>query len=52
MDRWLSKRIEDDEMPVDALLDLYRRRGKAEGHMGEMKSVVDPALSSPRPKRF
>ena len=31
---------------------MYRQRGKAEGHMGELMSVVNPALSSsPRPKR-
>ena len=31
---------------------MYRQRGKAEGHMGELVSVVNPALSSsPRPKR-
>ena len=34
------------------LLAMYRQRGKAEGHMGELMSVVNPALSSsPRPKR-
>ena len=50
---WLITSMSPDEMPADALLDLYRKRGKAEGHMGELKSVVDPALSSsPRPKRF
>ena len=31
---------------------MYRQRGKAEGHIGELMSVVNPALSSsPRPKR-
>lgn len=49
---WLITSMSADEMPADELLALYRKRGKAEGHMGELKSVVDPALSSsPRPKR-
>jgi len=30
----------------DQLLALYRRRGKAEAHMGELKSVLTPHLSS------
>ncbi|MFQ5745315.1 MAG: IS1380 family transposase [Acidobacteriota bacterium] len=39
------------EMPAAKLLQLYRRRGKAEGHFGELVNVVDPALSSTnRPK--
>jgi hypothetical protein len=34
------------------LLQMYRQRGTAEGHQGELKSVLEPALSSsPRPKR-
>ena len=50
---WLITSMSADAMPADALLALYRKRGKAEGHMGELKSVVDPALSSsPRPKRW
>lgn len=41
-----------EEMPAEQLLALYRRRGKAEGHFGELVGVVDPALSSTnRPKR-
>ena len=37
---------------MEALLATYRQCGKAEGYMGELISVVDPALSSsPRPKR-
>ena len=49
---WLITSMSADEMPADELLAFYRKRGKAEGHMGELKSVVDPALSSsPRPKR-
>ena len=40
---WLITSMSADAMPADALLALYRKRGKAEGHMGELKSVVDPA---------
>jgi hypothetical protein len=33
------------------VLDHYRQRGTAEGHMGELKDVLAPALSSTnRPK--
>lgn len=40
-----------EQMPPEALLALYRQRGTAEGHFGELKSVLAPALSSsPRPK--
>ena len=34
------------EMSGKDLLALYRKRGKAEGHLGELMSVVAPALSS------
>ena len=34
------------EMNGQALLDDYRQRGKAEGHIGELMDVLDPALSS------
>ena len=34
------------EMSGEDLLALYRKRGKAEGHLGELMSVVSPALSS------
>ena len=34
------------QMNGQALLDYYRQRGKAEGHMGELMDVLDPALSS------
>jgi hypothetical protein len=38
-------------MPGDELLGMYRQRGTAEGHFGELMDVFDPALSSsPRPK--
>jgi len=37
--------------PASQLLEYYRRRGSMEGHIGEMKSVLDPALScTTRPK--
>lgn len=40
------------EMDGEDLLELYRQRGTAEGHFGELSSVLDPALSStPRPKK-
>jgi hypothetical protein len=39
------------QMTGQALLEYYRQRGKAEGHMGELMDVLDPALSSTnRPK--
>jgi len=34
------------EVSGDDLLALYRKRGKAEGHLGELMSVVAPAPSS------
>ncbi len=34
------------QMTGQALLEYYRQRGKAEGHMGELMDVLDPALSS------
>lgn len=37
-----------EQTPAVALLDLYRQRGKAEGHFGELMSVLGPALSSTR----
>ena len=43
---WLLTSMPADEVSAEALLALYRRRGKAEGHLGELMSVVDPALSS------
>ena len=43
---WLLTSMPSGEMSGEDLLALYRRRGKAEGHLGELMSVVDPALSS------
>ena len=49
---WLLTSLPAGEMPGEDLLAMYRQRGKAEGHMGELMSVLNPALSSsPRPKR-
>ena len=49
---WLLTSMPSGEMSGEDLLALYRKRGKAEGHLGELMSVVNPALSSsPRPKR-
>jgi len=48
---WLLTSWTPDEMPAEQLLELYRERGTAEGHFGELMNVFDPALSSvPRPK--
>jgi hypothetical protein len=43
---WLVTNWPDNEQPAPELLELYRRRGKAEGHMGEWMSVLTPRLSS------
>lgn len=48
---WLITNWSEEEMPACELLELYRERGSAESYMGELKSVLEPALSSsPRPK--
>ena len=48
---WLITNWSADQMPAADLLGLYRDRGTAEGHFGELMSVLDPALSSsPRQK--
>lgn len=48
---WLITSWAEDQMPAADLLELYRGRGTAEGHFGELMSVLDPALSSsPRQK--
>ena len=43
---WLLASMPSGEMSGEDLLALYRKRGKAEGHLGELMSVVAPALSS------
>lgn len=48
---WLITNWTAEQMSGEALLEMYRERGTAEGHMGELMDVLDPALSSsPRPK--
>lgn len=48
---WLITNWLPSQMDGSALLGMYRERGTAEGHMGELMSVLQPALSSsPRPK--
>jgi len=49
---WLLTGIGATAMPAEALLALYRRRGTAEGHLGELMDVLAPALScTPRTRR-
>jgi hypothetical protein len=43
---WLLTNIGLTKMPGEELLALYRKRGTAEGHMGELMDVLRPALSS------
>jgi hypothetical protein len=48
---WLITSIDAEAVPAAELLQLYRQRGRAEAHMGELMDVLDPALSSaPRRK--
>lgn len=48
---WLITNWTYEQMSGIDLLAEYRQRGTAEGHMGELMSVVEPMLSSsPRPK--
>jgi len=48
---WLITNWTPEQMDGTALLAMYRQRGTAEGHMGELMDVLDPALSSsPRQK--
>jgi len=49
---YLITNLTTEQMDGAALLELYRERGTAEGHLGEFKDVLEPALSSsPRGKR-
>jgi DDE family transposase len=43
---WLLTSIGAAAMPAEPLLALYRQRGTAEGHFGELMDVLAPALSS------
>ena len=45
---WLLTNLRGDRYSGPRLLGLYRMRGKAEGHMGELLDVLAPALSSVR----
>ena len=45
---WLLSNWSAQQVSGHELLDLYRRRGKAEGHFGELMSTLQPALSSTR----
>ena len=48
---WLVTNWPADEVLDRELLEHYRERGTAEGHLGELMNVLHPALSSsPRPK--
>lgn len=48
---WLITSWTAEQMDGPALLEMYRKRGTAEGHMGELMDVFRPALSSSaRPK--
>jgi len=48
---WLVTNLTAKQMGALALLEHYRERGTAEGHMGELMNVLRPALSSsPRQK--
>jgi hypothetical protein len=48
---WLITNWPAAQMAAEPLLELYRERGTGEGHLGELKSVLEPALSSsPRRK--
>jgi hypothetical protein len=49
---WLITNWAVEQMDGPALLEMYRERGTAEGHMGELMDVFRPALSSSaRPKQ-
>ena len=43
---WLVTSLDPGPYPAEEVLRLYRRRGKAEAHMGELKDVLEPRLSS------
>ncbi len=43
---WLITNWTEDQVSAEDLLAMYRRRGVAEGHFGELMSVLHPALSS------
>ena len=48
---WLITSWPEELMDGESLRELYRERGTGEGYLGELKDVLEPALSSsPRPK--
>jgi hypothetical protein len=48
---WLITNWSQEQMDGPALLEMYRQRGTAEGHQGELMTVLAPLLSSTvRPK--
>jgi hypothetical protein len=48
---WLITNWTEKQMGAEALLEFYRERGTADGYYGELRSALDPALSSsPRQK--
>jgi hypothetical protein len=49
---WLLTSLDAVAVPAADLLELYRQRGTAEGHFGELMDTLQPALSSaPRSRR-
>jgi hypothetical protein len=48
---WLITNWTIEQISGEQLLEMYRQRGTAESHLGELMDVLDPALSStPRTK--
>ena len=45
---WLITNLVERRYPAQRFLAPYRKRGKAEAHMGKRMDVLDPALSSTR----
>ena len=45
---WLLTSLSRKRCETSELLEKYRKQEKAEGHMGELMDVLDPALSSSR----
>lgn len=43
---WLITSLDPQAYSPEQVLALYRQRGKAEGHMGELKDVLTPQLSA------
>jgi len=43
---WLVTSLDAERYPTERVLALYRERGRAESHMGELKDVLVPRLSA------